>query len=67
MVRSQLTDDASGAYEAEAETLCREFARVHPTPNVLRGVALCEAGRLAWVDMAALFAKSYGTAKLEVK
>lgn len=50
---------------AEAEALCRDFARVYPTPNVLRGVALCEAGTLAWVDVAAVFARSYGTAKRE--
>lgn len=66
MIRSQLTD-SNGEHEAEAEALCREFARVYPTPNVLRGVGLCEAGRLAWIDVAALFARSYGTAKLEVK
>lgn len=65
MIRSHLTDDTTGEHEAEAEALCREFARVHPTKNVLLGVELCEAGRLAWIDVAALFARSYGTAKLE--
>lgn len=49
----------------EAEALCRQFAQAWPTPNVLRGVALCEAGTLAWVDVAAVFARSFGTAKLE--
>lgn len=50
---------------AEAEFMCRTFAGVYPTANVLRGVALCEAGTLAWVDVAAVFARSYGTAKRE--
>jgi hypothetical protein len=51
---------------AEAEQLAREFARAYPTPNVRRAVALCESGRLAWVDVAALFARSYGSARTEV-
>lgn len=54
------------ALTEEAETLCREFARVYDAPNVRRAVALCESGRLAWVDVAALFAWSYGQAKQEV-
>lgn len=59
--------DALAEQAAEAETLCREFARVYDTPNVRQGIALCESGRLSWVDVAALFARSYGTAKQEVK
>lgn len=51
---------------AEAESLAREFARVYPTPNVLRGVALCEEGRIGWQEFAALCARSYGAAKAEV-
>jgi hypothetical protein len=50
----------------EAERLAREFARVYPTPNVRRAIALCESGRIQWVDVAALFARSYGTARREV-
>jgi hypothetical protein len=30
------------------ERECREFAREFPTPNVLRAIALCEAGTLRW-------------------
>lgn len=52
---------------AEAEALCREFARVYPSANVLRGIALCESGRLAWVDVAALFARSAAVAMREGK
>lgn len=33
----------------EAEV--REFARQFPTPNVLRGVALAESGRITWADL----------------
>lgn len=51
----------------EAEMLCREFADVHDAPNVRRAVALCESGRLSWVQVAELFAKSYAAAKREVK
>jgi hypothetical protein len=49
-------------FATEAETLARAFAVTYPTPNVLRAIALCESGRLAWVDVAALFARSYGAA-----
>lgn len=49
----------------EAEALCREFARVYPTPQVLRAIDLCESGTLAWVDVAALFAKSAAIAMRE--
>ena len=36
----------------------RMFAATYPTPNTLRALALCESGRLAWDDVAALFARS---------
>lgn len=49
-------------YAAEAETLARQFADTYPTPNVKRAIALCEAGTLRWVDVAALFAKSFAKA-----
>lgn len=49
-------------YAAEAESLARQFAAAWPTPNTLRAIELCEAGRLDWVDVAALFARAYGTA-----
>lgn len=50
-------------YAAEAEKLARDFAAAWPTPNTLRAIALCESGRLAWVDVAALFAKSFAKAE----
>lgn len=40
------------------ETDVRMFAATYPTPNTLRALALCESGRLAWDDVAALFARS---------
>lgn len=52
----------TAAEAVEAEDLCREFARVYPTPQVLRAVALCEAGTLRWIDVAALFARSAAAA-----
>lgn len=57
---------APASYASEAESLARDFARVYPTPNVLEAIAYCESGRLAWTDVAALFARSYGAAKAEV-
>lgn len=33
-----------------AEAQVREFAREYPLPNVLRGVSLCESGRISWDD-----------------
>lgn len=50
---------------AEAEALCRAFAQVYPTPQVMRGVALCEAGTLLWADVAAVFARSAAAAMKE--
>ena len=40
------------------ETICREYAGKFPTPNVLRGVALAESGRITWTALAGLFARS---------
>jgi len=53
-------------HAAEAEALSRQFAASWPTPNVLRGVALAESGRITWVQLAAVLAKSYGAAQAEV-
>lgn len=50
-------------YAAEAEHLAREFAAKWDTPAVREAIAYCETGRLAWADVAALFARSYGTAR----
>jgi hypothetical protein len=36
---------------AVLETEVREFAAQFPTPNVLRGVALCEEGRITWAQL----------------
>lgn len=49
-------------YAAEAESLVRQFAAKWDTPAVREALAYCESGRLAWVDVAALFARSYGKA-----
>lgn len=35
----------------EAEAQVREFAAQFPTPNVLRGIALCESGRISWFQL----------------
>lgn len=51
------------AQAAEAEALCRAYAQGFPTPNVLRAVALCVAGTLAWTDVAVVFARSYAEAQ----
>ena len=41
------------------ETECRDFAREFGhLPNVQRAIALCEAGTLAWCDVADLFRRS---------
>lgn len=42
----------------EAEAQCREFAAQHPTANVRKAIALCESGRLSWVEVYALFHRS---------
>lgn len=47
---------------SEAETLARGFAAKWDSPAVREAIAYCESGRLSWVDVAALFARSYGTA-----
>lgn len=49
-------------HAAEAETLVRQFAATWDSPAVREALAYCESGRLAWVDVAALFARSYGKA-----
>jgi hypothetical protein len=43
------------------ESDVREFAREFPTPNVLRAVALCEAGTLSWGEVHELFRRSLAT------
>ena len=35
---------------------CLAFAERYPTPNVLRGVALAEAGRITWEQLQAVCA-----------
>lgn len=42
----------------QAELDCRAFAQQFPTPNVRAAIAHCESGRLAWEQVANLFAKS---------
>jgi hypothetical protein len=37
-----------------SETVCREFAAQFPTANVLRGIALCESGRITWAQLEGL-------------
>lgn len=44
----------------------REFAREFPTPNVQRAVALCESGRLSWVQVHELFRRSLAAGLAEV-
>lgn len=41
-----------------AEAEAREFAAQFPTPNALRAVELAEAGRITWVQVRDLFARS---------
>lgn len=50
---------------SEAESLARQFAAAYPTPAVLQAIRYAEADRVAWVDIAALFARSFATAKAE--
>lgn len=40
---------------AEAEAAVREAAKAMPTPNVLRAVALAEAGTISWFDVYRIF------------
>lgn len=49
----------------EAELLARNFASTYPTAAVNRAITLCESGHLAWIDVAALFARSFATARDE--
>lgn len=51
----------------QAEADVRAFARQYPGPNALRAVTLCESGRLAWEDVAALFARSLASALTEAR
>jgi hypothetical protein len=41
----------------DAENECREFAAEFPTANVLRGIALAEAGTISWIALSAVFAR----------
>jgi hypothetical protein len=52
--------------EEEARVLAEAFAAKYDTPNVRLAVEYARYGRLAWSDVAALFARSYGTAVREV-
>lgn len=36
----------------------RAFATEFPTPNVLRAIALCEAGTLGWAEVHELFERT---------
>lgn len=49
--------------EAEARTLCLEFARVYSTPSVRAGVDMGERGDAPWGKIAAVFARAYGEAR----
>jgi hypothetical protein len=55
--------------EADAQALCREFARVYPTREVRRAVALAEADVLTWSQVAWVFANAAAAAfvKIEVE
>jgi hypothetical protein len=44
-----------------SESLVREFAAEFPTPNVLRAIALCEAGTISWEQAAEIFRVSLAT------
>jgi len=52
----EITTDiaALAGYERDV----RAFAKAFPTPNVLRMLALCESGRISWVDAYALARKA---------
>lgn len=41
-----------------SETAVRDFAAQFPTTNVLRALALCEAGTLGWAQVAEIFRSS---------
>lgn len=49
-------------HTSQAELDARDFAREFPTPHALQAIAYCEAGALAWDDVAALFRRSLVTA-----
>jgi hypothetical protein len=44
--------------DRRAEEDVRAFAAAFPTPQVIRAVALCTEGRLAWTDVHDLFRTS---------
>lgn len=45
-----------------AETEAREFAAEFPTPNAVAAIAYAESGRLTWVQIRDLFARSLAKA-----
>lgn len=50
----------------QAELEVRVFAAEFPTANVLAALAHCESGRLGWVPVRDLLAKSLASAIAEV-
>jgi hypothetical protein len=48
--------------QVEARSLALAFAAKYPTDNVRQAIAYAEQGRLAWTDIAALFARSFAQA-----
>jgi hypothetical protein len=55
-----------GLMTSTIESQVREFAREFPTPNVLRAVALCEAGTLTWSQVLGVFKQSLAKGLTEV-
>jgi hypothetical protein len=62
-----MSPDAFTPYVSDAERDVRAFAAEFPTAQTLRAVALCESGRLSWLSVAELFARSLGSALSEVR
>lgn len=50
----------------EAEAQVREFAAEFPTENVLRGIALCESGRISWFQLYEIAKGAIAKARAEV-
>lgn len=50
-----------------AEQYVRGFAVEFPTPNVLKALALCEAGHLAWEQVAVLLVDAMQKALFAVR
>ena len=50
----------------EAEAQVREFATEFPGANVLRGIALCESGRISWFQLYEICKSAIVTARQEV-